>query len=179
MSRSRFSKGEFGHDGVADLEAARRGNEAAGGRNRQDARRDERHQARVPGGEVRREERVAARNVGEIESGGGAQPQDGTLEGVLSFRDRRRFIARGGADCSREAEAAMRALAETDVVLATPDGGIVTAGDLRGGAALVVAGLFADEPVVVKQCHYIHRGYENLAGDLCRLGAVITENKEE
>lgn len=58
-------------------------------------------------------------------------------------------------------------------------GGIVTAGDLRGGAALVVAGLFADEPVVVKQCHYIHRGYENLAGDLCRLGAVITEYMEE
>ena len=84
MSRSRFIKGEFGHDGVADLEAARRGNEAAGGRNRQDAGRDERHQARVPGGEVRREERVAARNVGEVESGGGAQPQDGTLEGVLS-----------------------------------------------------------------------------------------------
>ena len=58
-------------------------------------------------------------------------------------------------------------------------GGIVTAGDLRGGAALVVAGLFADKPVVVKQCHYIHRGYENLAGDLCRLGAVITEYMEE
>ena len=54
-------------------------------------------------------------------------------------------------------------------------GGTVTAGDLRGGAALVVAGLFADEPVEVRQCHYIHRGYENLAGDLCRLGAVITE----
>ena len=59
------------------------------------------------------------------------------------------------------------------------NGGTVTAGDLRGGAALVVAGLFADEPVMVRQCHYIHRGYENLAGDLCRLGAVITENKEE
>ena len=54
-------------------------------------------------------------------------------------------------------------------------GGTVTAGDLRGGAALMLAGLFADEPVMVKGCEYIRRGYEDLAGDLCRLGARIVE----
>lgn len=54
-------------------------------------------------------------------------------------------------------------------------GGTVTATDLRGGAALVIAGLVADGPVTVKECGHIHRGYEDLAGDLKRLGAVILE----
>lgn len=54
-------------------------------------------------------------------------------------------------------------------------GGTVTAGDLRGGAALVLAGLFADEPVTVRGCMYIRRGYENLPGDLRTLGAEIVE----
>ena len=57
-------------------------------------------------------------------------------------------------------------------------GGEVTAGDLRGGAALVLAGLFADEPVTVKGCSYIRRGYENLPGDLRSLGAKIVECNE-
>ena len=54
-------------------------------------------------------------------------------------------------------------------------GGAVTASDLRGGAALVLAGLFADEPVTVRGCEYIRRGYENLSGDLRELGARIYE----
>ena len=54
-------------------------------------------------------------------------------------------------------------------------GGTVTASDLRGGAALVLAGLFADEPVTVRDCEYIRRGYENLSGDLRELGARIYE----
>ena len=54
-------------------------------------------------------------------------------------------------------------------------GGTVTASDLRGGAALVLAGLFADEPVTVRGCEYIRRGYENLSGDLRELGARIYE----
>lgn len=57
-------------------------------------------------------------------------------------------------------------------------GGVVTAGDLRGGAALVLAGLFAEEPVVVKGCSYIRRGYENLTGDLKSLGAKMEEFSE-
>lgn len=54
-------------------------------------------------------------------------------------------------------------------------GGMVTAGDLRGGAALVLAGLFAAEPVTVRGFEYVQRGYENLPENLCRLGAEITE----
>lgn len=54
-------------------------------------------------------------------------------------------------------------------------GGSVTAGDLRGGAALVLAGLFADEPVTVDGYGYIKRGYEDLPENLCRLGAIVTE----
>ncbi len=57
-------------------------------------------------------------------------------------------------------------------------GGSVTAGDLRGGAALVLAGLFADEPVTVNGCCYIRRGYEDLPGDLRMLGAEITACSE-
>ena len=49
----------------------------------------------------------------------------------------------------------------------------VKAGDLRCGAALVVAGLSANgETHVLKPC-YIHRGYQNITEDLTRLGAVI------
>ena len=51
----------------------------------------------------------------------------------------------------------------------------MTAGDLRGGAALVLAGLFAAEPVTVRGFEYVQRGYENLPENLCRLGAEITE----
>lgn len=54
-------------------------------------------------------------------------------------------------------------------------GGIVNAGDLRGGAALMLAGLFADEPVTVTGYEYIRRGYENLPDDLRKLGAQILE----
>ena len=54
-------------------------------------------------------------------------------------------------------------------------GGVVTAGDLRGGAALVLAGLFADCPVTVNGYEYIQRGYEDLPENLCRLGAVVTK----
>ena len=49
----------------------------------------------------------------------------------------------------------------------------MAATDLRGGAALVLAGLFADAPVTVEKCQHIYRGYENLAGDLISLGARI------
>ena len=53
------------------------------------------------------------------------------------------------------------------------NGGIVSAPDLRGGAALVISGLAAKEPVRVKDCSHIYRGYEDLAGNLNELGAEI------
>ncbi|MCR4675263.1 MAG: UDP-N-acetylglucosamine 1-carboxyvinyltransferase [Lachnospiraceae bacterium] len=53
-------------------------------------------------------------------------------------------------------------------------GARVSAPDLRAGAALVVAGLSADEGVtVVDDIHYILRGYEDFDGKLRGLGANI------
>lgn len=53
------------------------------------------------------------------------------------------------------------------------NGAEVFAEDLRGGAALVLAGLGADGQTVVNHAHHILRGYENLAEDLRMLGAKI------
>ncbi|MBQ2061167.1 MAG: UDP-N-acetylglucosamine 1-carboxyvinyltransferase [Oscillospiraceae bacterium] len=47
--------------------------------------------------------------------------------------------------------------------------------DLRGGAALVLAGLQADGVTRVEEIHHIKRGYSDLTGDLARLGAGIQE----
>jgi len=44
---------------------------------------------------------------------------------------------------------------------------------LRGGAALVLAGLVAEGETYIKQCSYIERGYENICHDLAELGARI------
>ena len=54
-------------------------------------------------------------------------------------------------------------------------GAPVQAADLRGGAALVVAGLAAQGRTEVSGTEYIHRGYENIAGTLADLGARIRE----
>ena len=52
-------------------------------------------------------------------------------------------------------------------------GACVDATDLRGGAALIVAGLGAAGETVIQQCHHIDRGYEDIVGKLQRLGARI------
>lgn len=49
----------------------------------------------------------------------------------------------------------------------------VEATELRGGAALVVAGLMADGKTTVTGCRFIERGYENICRDLRDLGARI------
>lgn len=49
----------------------------------------------------------------------------------------------------------------------------VEAGDLRGGAALVAAGLAAEGITVVSGCRHIRRGYEDICRDLRALGAEI------
>ena len=55
----------------------------------------------------------------------------------------------------------------------------VRAMDLRGGAALVIAGLQARGITTVEHLHHIRRGYSDLPGDLALLGACIhTENTE-
>ncbi len=52
-------------------------------------------------------------------------------------------------------------------------GACVTAGDLRGGAALVLAALKAEGQSSVVELSYIDRGYDDFEGKLRRLGAKI------
>ena len=49
----------------------------------------------------------------------------------------------------------------------------VEARELRGGAALVVAGLMAEGETLVGGCQYIYRGYENIGRDFRELGARV------
>ncbi len=49
----------------------------------------------------------------------------------------------------------------------------VQAPDLRGGAALVIAGLVSDGETIVEDAEYIERGYENLERDFRELGVNI------
>ena len=52
-------------------------------------------------------------------------------------------------------------------------GAPVEAADLRGGAALVVAGLAAQGETLVSGVRHIDRGYECLEENLCLLGAQV------
>lgn len=52
-------------------------------------------------------------------------------------------------------------------------GARVTAGDLRGGAALAVAALGAGGTTVIEECRHIERGYEDICRDLAAVGAEI------
>ena len=55
----------------------------------------------------------------------------------------------------------------------TLHGAHVAATDLRAGAALVLAGLMAEGHTTVSDIGHIERGYVDLAGALCELGAPI------
>ena len=57
--------------------------------------------------------------------------------------------------------------------------GVVEAADLRGGAALVLAGLVAKGKTKINNIEYILRGYENLDKKLRKLGANIKRETEE
>jgi UDP-N-acetylglucosamine 1-carboxyvinyltransferase len=52
-------------------------------------------------------------------------------------------------------------------------GAPVRAPDIRAGAALVVAGLAADDATVIRGVHHVERGYDDLIGRLGSLGAGI------
>lgn len=52
-------------------------------------------------------------------------------------------------------------------------GAQVVSPDLRGGAALVVAGLIAEGETDVSAIHHIDRGYERFCEKLCGLGACV------
>ena len=49
----------------------------------------------------------------------------------------------------------------------------VFAHDLRGGAALVLAGLAAEGTTIVEDIHHVDRGYYKLEEDLTSLGASV------
>lgn len=51
-------------------------------------------------------------------------------------------------------------------------GAYLTAKELRGGAALILAGSAADGTSVVENTQYIERGYENICQDLSELGVA-------
>ena len=57
-------------------------------------------------------------------------------------------------------------------------GAVVKAQELRGGAALVAAGLAATGSTVVKNSHFIERGYENLEQVITELGGRISLKEE-
>ncbi len=76
-------------------------------------------------------------------------------------------LVRLGADIRTEGRVAVVCGAER------LHGARVRAADLRGGAALVLAGLQAEGTTEVEQIHHIERGYADLVGDLRALGAEI------
>jgi UDP-N-acetylglucosamine 1-carboxyvinyltransferase len=94
--------------------------------------------------------------------------------GILTenlFSGRFRYVEelrRMGADIRTEGHHA--------VVRGVPrlSGAPVRAPDIRAGVALVLAGLVADGETVVSGAHHIGRGYEDLPGALCSLGAKVT-----
>ena len=57
-------------------------------------------------------------------------------------------------------------------------GTVVEAPDLRGGAALVTAGLIADGLTEVRGVHHIDRGYEDIMGKLRGLGADVLRSAD-
>ena len=53
----------------------------------------------------------------------------------------------------------------------------VTATDLRGGASLIIAALKADGVTKIEGINHIDRGYEDIEGTLCGLGASVIRNE--
>ena len=84
------------------------------------------------------------------------------IEGILGDE-----LRRMGADISVADRVA--------VVTGVPQlyGAAVRCTDLRGGAALLVAGLSAQGETRVGEVHHIQRGYEDPVRDLAALGAGI------
>ena len=76
-------------------------------------------------------------------------------------------LARMGADIKVEGKVAVVSGVRTLY------GAGVDATDLRGGAALIVAGLAAEGETVVSRIHHIDRGYEQIETSLRSLGAQV------
>ena len=52
------------------------------------------------------------------------------------------------------------------------------ASDLRASAALVLAGMAAEETIIINRVYHIDRGYEKIEERLNPLGATIFREKE-
>lgn len=76
--------------------------------------------------------------------------------------------------------AIIRTDGQTAILTGTPQlhGAAVQATDLRGGAALVVAGLQARGTTQIGNIHHIERGYADIVGNLAALGAKIYRKDE-
>jgi UDP-N-acetylglucosamine 1-carboxyvinyltransferase len=72
--------------------------------------------------------------------------------------------------------ASIKVAGRTAIIKGVPalTGAALKAGDLRAGAALVIAGLCARGTTEIDGVHYIERGYENMLAKLRSLGADIT-----
>lgn len=71
---------------------------------------------------------------------------------------------------------------DNEVIITGPEilvGSRVVAKELRGNAALVMAGLVAHGETEIQNCSYIKRGYENICRDLRSLGAILYEKEDE
>ena len=86
------------------------------------------------------------------------------------FSDRYRHVPQ-----LRKLGAQIRTEGQTAIVTGAEKlhGAAVQATDLRGGAALVVAGLQAEGVTQVDRIEHIERGYADIVGDLSGLGACI------
>ncbi len=58
-------------------------------------------------------------------------------------------------------------------------GAEVSARDIRGGAAVVIAALLADKETTINDIEFIDRGYEDMYGKLSKIGAHITRIDED
>lgn len=87
------------------------------------------------------------------------------------FKHVSEFLRMGAEICVENMNAVVRGVPELH-------GAKVEASDLRGGAALAIAGLSARGRTSIGGLCYIQRGYENLEAHLCSLGAdaEITED---
>ncbi|MBQ8038957.1 MAG: UDP-N-acetylglucosamine 1-carboxyvinyltransferase [Lachnospiraceae bacterium] len=72
-------------------------------------------------------------------------------------------------------------IAGNEVAVCGPEklnGAIVRAKELRGNAALVMAGMVANGETTILDCKYVKRGYEDICRDLRSLGAIIDEKED-
>ena len=102
-------------------------------------------------------------------AGGSCVITENVFENRFMFADE---IKRMGADIDIEGH---RAIVRG---VAGLQGAPVQAPDLRGGAALVLAGLIADGETRITDVHHILRGYEDFAGKLGALGADVRTIEE-